>query len=201
MTLNKIVVGNLEVNCYILSTKSNKAIIIDPGEDFLKIDNFIKKKKLEPVFIINTHGHIDHIGADENFKLPVYIHSRDAEYLSNAGKNLSSFLGSPYSFNAQIKSLEDKDNIKLEELSLDVIHTPGHTPGGICLKCDDFIFTGDTLFREGIGRTDFPGASSQDLLQSINKKLLVFPDEVKIYPGHGPDSTIGHERKYNQFLK
>lgn len=200
MKLERIIVGNLEVNCYILSTQSNKAIIIDPGEEFAKINSFIKIRKLNPEFIINTHGHIDHIGADDKFNLPVYIHQEDVECLSNPVKNLSGFLNVPYSFNAQIKPLKDKDAINLEEVSLEVMHTPGHTSGSICLKCDDYIFTGDTLFREGIGRTDFPGASSEKIIQSIKERLLVFPDETKIYPGHGPSSTIGHEKKHNPFL-
>ena len=96
--------------------------------------------------------------------------------------------------------MEDKETVRLDELSLEVIHTPGHTPGGICLKSGNVIFTGDTLFAGGIGRTDFPGASEERLIQSIEERLLVFPDETVIYPGHGPSSTIGRERKRNPFL-
>ena len=153
-----------------------------------------------PRFILHTHGHFDHIGADNEFGLPVYAHRLDAELLRSPKKNLSDFFSSSFQVKAEIHILEDKETVSLDELSLEVIHTPGHTPGGICLKSGNVIFTGDTLFAGGIGRTDFPGASEERLIQSIEERLMGFPDETMIYPGHGPSSTIGRERKRNPFL-
>ena len=201
MRIDILPVGALEVNCYILSSEKTKnAILVDPGDDYPKIKVFLEKQKLMPRFILHTHGHFDHIGADNEFGLPVYAHRLDAELLRSPKKNLSDFFSSSFQVNAQTHILEDKETVRLDELSLEVIHTPGHTPGGICLKSGNVIFTGDTLFAGGIGRTDFPGASEERLIQSIEERLMVFPDETLIYPGHGPSSTIGRERKRNPFL-
>lgn len=197
----QLVVGPLQVNCYILgSAKTGEAIIVDPGEEPEKIKANLKDLKLKPKFIVNTHGHIDHIGANIHFALPVYIHRLDAEFLTNPRLNLSSMLGIPFQSSQQVLLLEEGQKIGLGEISLEVIHTPGHTPGGICLKADKFCFTGDTLFAQGIGRTDIPAASEKDLLNSIREKLLTLPDEVIIYPGHGPSSRIGEERSNNPFI-
>ena len=199
--LEQVIVGPLEVNCYILgSPKTGEAIIIDPGDDFVKIKEVLDKNNLRAKLIINTHGHFDHIGADDKFDLPVYIHHLDKDCLTNPEKNFSSFFNQGKTFDLKINSLSDNDKVGIDTLELDVIHTPGHTPGGICLKIEDSIFTGDTLFCQGIGRTDFPNASGEQLMQSIKEKLLKFSDEIKIYPGHGPSSTIGNERQRNPFL-
>ena len=201
MRVDILPVGELQVNCYILSSEKTKnAILVDPGDDYPKIKAFLEKQKLMPRFILHTHGHFDHIGADNEFGLPVYAHRLDAELLRSPKKNLSDFFSSSFQVSAEIHILEDKETVRLDELSLEVIHTPGHTPGGICLKSGNVIFTGDTLFAGGIGRTDFPGASEERLIQSIEERLLVFPDETVIYPGHGLSSTIGRERKRNPFL-
>lgn len=205
MIFETVCVGALEVNCYILaSDKAQKAIIIDPGAEENKIRNVLDKHKLRPAFIINTHGHIDHIGCDNEFGVPVYVHRDEVALLKDAKFNLSSFLIAPYSVRSPIKTLEDNKNISLDEIELQVIHTPGHTPGGICLlmkaPCDNILFSGDTLFREGIGRTDFAQADEDTLINSIKEKLLVLADDTVIYPGHGPTSTIGHEKKHNHFL-
>lgn len=202
MILERIVVGSMEVNCYILgSEKSKEAVIIDPGDDYPKIKKAIDKLKLIPKFIVNTHGHMDHIGADDKFNLPIYIHKLDKECLVNPNKNLSAMFGMAYSVKSEIRQLEDTDTINIDNLILEVIHTPGHTPGGICIKVDNIIFTGDTLFMGGVGRTDFPGASEEKLFSSIREKLLVFSDDTVIYPGHGPQSSIGRERERNPFLE
>ncbi len=201
MRIDILRVGELEVNCYILSSEKTKnAILIDPGDDYPKIKSFLEKQKLSPSFVLHTHGHFDHIGADNEFGLPVYVHRLDAELLLNSKQNLSDFFSSSFQVKSQIHSLEDKETVSLDELNLEVIHTPGHTPGGICLKSGNVIFTGDTLFAGGIGRTDFPGASEERLIRSIEDRLMGFPDETVIYPGHGPSSTIGRERKRNPFL-
>lgn len=200
MILETVVVGPYQANCYILAEKiGSEAIIIDPGEDYNRIKKAIDKHKLTPKIIVNTHGHIDHIGANDKFGLPVYVHKDDAEFLIDSKKNMSAFLGSPASLGSKIKTLKDKDKITLEKISLEVIHTPGHTPGSICLKMDDILFTGDTLFYGGIGRTDFPYANEEKMRESL-KKLMSLPDKLKILPGHGQASSIGEERKSNPFI-
>ena len=202
MRIDIIPVGQMQVNCYVLSDRQTKnAILVDPGDDYPLIKSFLEKQKLKPRFIVHTHGHIDHIQADNEFALPVYAHKLDVELLINPEKNLSNFLSSPFKVDCEIKPLEDGQKITLDDLSLEVIHTPGHTPGGICLKADKVIFTGDSLFAGGVGRTDFPGASARELILSIWNKLLIFPDDTVIYPGHGPHSTIGREKRINPFLQ
>ncbi len=205
MIVETVCVGPMQVNCYILASGPNSpAIIIDPGEDKQKIEGVLKKYSLKPEFIINTHGHIDHIGCDDKFGVPVYIHRQDSVLLKNPVLNLSAFLTSTFSLKSNIKVLEDKENIELGQIQLEVIHVPGHTPGGISLLMkkpqDKILFTGDTLFYHGIGRTDFPGASETLLIKSIKMRLFKLSDDTIIYPGHGPSSTIGEERKNNPFL-
>jgi len=207
MRIETICVGSFEVNCYIVfDTSTKEAIIIDPGADEKRIKRFLKAEGLKPAFIINTHGHIDHIGADNQLALPVYIHRDDVALLGDSRLNLSEFLTSSFKVTQQIRTLEDNQDISLDEvIHFKVIHTPGHTPGSICLLLtypqEKIIFCGDTLFCEGIGRTDFPGASSDLLITSIKKRLFILDDETIIYPGHGPKSTIGHEKRFNAFLK
>ena len=201
MRIDTITVGEMGVNCYVLSSKITKnAILIDPGDDYPRIRALLAQQKLKPQFIVHTHGHIDHIGADNEFNLPAYAHRLDVELLRDPQRNLSNFLSVPFKVELDIRPVEDLEIITLDDLNLQVIHTPGHTPGGICLKSGKVVFTGDTLFAGGIGRTDFPGASEEQLLKSIQDKLLNIADETVIYPGHGPASTIGKERKTNPFL-
>lgn len=199
--LETICVGPLEVNCYILGCKrTSEAVIIDPGDDFEKIKKRLEEIGLKPKFILNTHGHADHIGANGRFGLPVMIHRADVTFLKNPVKNLSAQFGLTVSSPKSDRLLEDKEKINVGDLVLEVIHTPGHTPGSISFKCDDMVFTGDTLFCEGVGRTDFSYSSEKDLFKSIHEKLLILPDSTKVYPGHGPASTIGHEKANNPFL-
>ncbi len=205
MILETIHVGQMQVNCYILASKVNsQAIIIDPGDEDDKIKQVLDKYKLKPAFIINTHGHIDHIGCDDKFDIPIYIHQQDLALLKSPQLNLSSFLGFPFSVKSKVRVLEDKEDIKLEQLELEVLHVPGHSPGGISLLIKKpktkVLFTGDALFYHGIGRTDFPGADEGLLIRSIKEKLFKLSDDTVIYPGHGPSSTIGEEKKNNPFL-
>lgn len=204
MILKTVIVGSMEVNCYILASDRNSpAIIIDPGDDVTKIKRVLESYILEPAFVINTHGHFDHIGCDDKFGVPVYVHIQDEKSLKGAKNNFSSFLGSAYKVKSEIKTLKDKEIIKLQDIELQVIHTPGHTAGGISLLMqkpkDNILFTGDTLFRQGIGRTDL-GGDEELLICSIREKLFILPDNTIIYPGHGPSSTIGAEKKNNPFL-
>lgn len=201
MIIKTLIVGELETNCYIAGDEATKeAFIIDPGSGFKKIKDEIAFLKLKPIAVINTHGHGDHILANDRFNVPVWIHCLDAEFLLDHSKNLSGVFGFPFVVKPAERLLEDKDILNLGRYKFEVIHTPGHTPGSICLKADNIIFTGDTLFHEGIGRTDFSYGSEEDIKWSIKEKLLALDDNCVIYPGHGSKSTIGYERKYNPFI-
>lgn len=195
MKVKRIVVGQFFTNCYLVwCEKTKKCIIIDPGAESEKIKKEIEKEGLKPEIIINTHGHIDHIGENEKFSLPVYIHKLDEELLKSPEKNLSLFFTEPFICNCETRILEDGDVIKIGNVSLKVLHTPGHTEGSICLIGEEIAFTGDTLFAGGIGRTDFPGGDKEKLINSI-KKLLTFPEKTVIFPGHNEISTVGKEAK------
>lgn len=205
MILETLCVGPMEVNCYILAEDNNSAaLIIDPGDEAGKIKKILARHNLRPTFIINTHGHMDHIGADNQFGIPVYIHQQDLGLLKDSRLNLSGVFGIPYTVNSEIRTLQDKERVTLGALQLLVIHVPGHTPGGIALLLekpeDRVLFSGDSLFCQGIGRTDFPGANAELLIKSIKEKLFSLSHETVVYPGHGPSSTIGEEKKSNPFL-
>ena len=201
LILKKLVVGPMEVNCYIVADPVTKnACLIDPGADPDRIKNLLDREKLDLKFILNTHGHGDHIAANGYFNSPIYIHRLDSDFLMDIEKNLSNMFGFPIISPKATKLLEDKDKIYLSGFELEVIHTPGHTPGSISIKLDDIIFTGDALFHDGIGRTDFSYGDERILIKSIKEKLLVFNDDTIIYPGHGESSTIGEEKNSNPFL-
>ena len=204
MILEIINVGPMQVNCYILACASGgQAIIIDPGDQSLKIQAVLNKYKLKPAMVINTHGHYDHIGADDEFGVVVYVHKNDLEMLLDARKNLSANFSLAYKVNSEIKTLEDKQIIKLDCLELEVIHLPGHTSGGIGLLMKkpqtDIIFTGDTLFYQGLGRSDLPGGDCFQLEKAIKERLFVLPGQTKVYPGHGAATTIASEKNSSLF--
>jgi hydroxyacylglutathione hydrolase len=185
-------VGWLSTNCYIAGCEETKeAVLIDPGlesraEAELILD-YIKQNCFGVKYIINTHGHPDHISGNAAMKeatgAPILIHENGKDRVKADRK------------------LCDGDIIQIGNFNLTVLHTPGHTPCGICLLVDNVVFTGDSLFACSIGRTDFPGGSFQQLIKSIKTKLLPMPDSFKVYPGHESFSTIGDERKYNPFLQ
>ncbi|MFA5155857.1 MAG: MBL fold metallo-hydrolase [Candidatus Omnitrophota bacterium] len=205
MILERVCVGELEVNCYVVAGDgSPAAVVIDPGSEKDKIAKVLAKHKLKAVAVINTHGHIDHIGCDDDFGVPVYCSEKDAKLLKDSRLNLSGFLSSPFSVKSAITQLKDNQVISLAGIEFKVIHTPGHTPGGICLLVKDearyVLFSGDSLFRSSVGRSDFEGADGEALINSIKERLLVLPDETVVYPGHGPATTIGYEKEHNPFL-
>lgn len=202
MIIKMVVAGLLEANCYLVGDEKTKEIfIIDPGGDYKKIKGIIDEGGLKPKAVINTHGHGDHIAANKEFGIPVWIHRLDADFLTDPSKNLSGALGFFLKTNPASRLLENKDILKIGRYALEVIHTPGHTPGSICLKGEGVIFTGDTLFCEGVGRTDFAYGREEDLTRSIKEKLFTLDDDYIIYPGHGPDSTIGREKLNNPFIE
>ena len=201
MLIRTIVVSPLESNCYLVGDEDTKEIfIIDPGGDYKKIKSVIDKDRLKPKAVINTHGHGDHIGANNEFGIPVWIHRLDAEFLTDPSRNLSGAFGFFLKTKKASRLLEHSDILNIGKYNLEVIHTPGHTPGSICLKGNKVIFTGDTLFCQGIGRTDFTYGSEEDIMKSIKERLFKLDEEYVIYPGHGPDSTIGFEKANNSYI-
>ena len=204
MFLKCLQVGPIETNCYILAD-GNKAIIIDPGWDSDSILKVIESEKLNIEYIFLTHGHADHIGALKEVKFAtnakIAIHEKDARMLVSSEDNLSIFFGQSIRQPSADILLKGNETFQLNNITLEIIHTPGHTPGGISIKVNDIVFTGDALFAGSIGRTDFPGGSYNELIESIKEKLLPLGDDVTILPGHGEQSTIGNERKMNPFLK
>lgn len=192
MIIKRFAVGWLSTNCYVVGCEGTKeAVVIDPGLESDKqaqeILDFVKEKDLHIKYIVNTHGHSDHTAGNTIVKeatgAPILIHERDASCVHADRK------------------LRDGDVIHIGCLKLVVLHTPGHTKGGISLLVDNVVFTGDTLFSGAIGRTDFPGGSYQELIQSIRNKLLPLPDAVEVYPGHESPTTLGKEKKTNPFLQ
>ena len=206
MKIIQLEVGSLGTNCYIAYCENTKnAVIIDPGGDAAKILAAVSREGLLVEAIINTHGHADHVLANvkvqEATDAPIWIHSADADMLGSGSRNLSAFLGGATSCGKADRLLTDGEVLPIGDFSLTVLHTPGHTPGGISLLFDKTVFVGDTLFAESIGRTDFPGGSYSQLINSIKTKLMTLDDEVKAYPGHGPATTIGWERRQNPFIQ
>lgn len=205
MILKALTVGPLETNCYILGDeKSKEAIVIDPGGDFKEIEEQLKESKLKIKYIVLTHGHFDHTGALAQLKkatgAEVLIHAEDESMLSSDEHAQPFLIESGADPCAADGTLKEGDRIQFGQYSLEVLPTPGHTPGGISLLIDKMIFVGDTLFCGSIGRTDLPGGSFERLIDSIKRKLLTNGDDYMIYPGHGPASTIGEERRNNPFL-
>jgi len=204
--IEKLEVGPFAANCYIVGAESNKeGIIIDPGAEANKILRKVRDLELEIKLIVLTHGHRDHIGALREVKeatdAEVAIHADDVKTLQ-----MRLPLGVVSRSSAQAVPLADRllkggDSIDIGDLHFLVLHTPGHTPGGICLLGEGVVFSGDTLFNYGIGRTDMPGGSYSQLMNGIHTKLMVLPDNTVVYPGHGPETTIGNERKWNPFLR
>ena len=205
MILEIIHVGPMEANCYILAARENSpAVIIDPGAQERKIRQHLEEYGLKPGLVVNTHGHYDHIGCDDKFGVPVYVHSADLPLLRDAELNLSGFFALAYEVKSEIKTLEDGQIIECAGVELKALHIPGHTPGGIALLMqkpeNNIVFTGDTLFCQSIGRSDLAGGNESLLIKYIKEKLLTLPDDTIVYPGHGPSSTIGNEKKHNPFF-
>ncbi len=204
MIVETLVVGPLATNCYIVGSQSGReGMIIDPGGEAKRILKKASDLKLDIKLIVLTHEHMDHVDALREVKeatgADIAAHADDARTLGDG--SLSVLLGiSPPALPPPDRLLKDGDKIDIDDLHFIVRHTPGHTPGGICLLGEGVVFSGDTLFNYGIGRTDLPGGNYNQLIDSINSKLMVLADETIVYPGHGPKTTIGAERRGNPFL-
>ena len=208
MLLETIVVGPLGVNCFILLDKqSHEGVVVDPGADGEMILSAIARFGMQVKYIINTHGHFDHIGCNRQVQAltgaELLIHEKDLWLLSEAAKSAQQ-----YGLQAEDSPLPSRyltDGMRLEfgSRSIEVLHTPGHTPGGcsLFLAKEHLVITGDTLFADSVGRTDLPGGSQEQLIASIRAKLLPLADDTVVYPGHGPSSSIGRERRSNPYLR
>lgn len=201
LIVEPIVVGELDTNCYVLgSNNSKEAVVIDPGADSAVIKEVLNRHGLKLNSVVLTHGHYDHIGALDDFDVPVYMHVDDLGFMKDSTMNLSANFGLDKKFDAEIKLVKDGDIISIADLKIAVIHTPGHTPGGICLKIGSMLFSGDTLFRSGIGRTDLPGGNFEQIEHSIKERLFALNDDIIVFPGHGPATTVKEEKVGNSVL-
>lgn len=206
MIIKELAVGPIMANCFIVGCEdTRKAVVIDPGDEPDRILLSLAESKLTVKYIINTHGHFDHVGANRKMKeatgAELVIHPHDAPMLEQLTYAASSFgLAVENSPDAD-KEIADGDIISFGKVELKVIHTPGHSPGGISLYASGHVFVGDTLFAGSIGRTDFPGGDYNTLIASIQKRLFPLGDDTRVYCGHGPQTTIGREKKYNPFVR
>ncbi len=209
LVVDSLVLGAFATNCYVLreSVSVPRCVVVDAGMSPEPLVKFLHKWELVPEWVLLTHGHGDHIAGLEKIRekwpdVEVAIHKADAEMLTDAGKNLSLMTGMEF-VTKEADFLLEEGPCSFGGFDFEVLSTPGHTPGsvGFWFKGENVLFSGDTLFLEGIGRSDFPGGNGGQLLTSIRKKLYLLPDDAQVYPGHGPETTIGHEKRYNPFVQ
>ena len=205
MIIKRIPAGIYAANCYVLySEKENEGIIVDPGGDVDDILKYVNDNNIEINSIVLTHGHGDHIaGANElkeELDVNLLVHEADVDLLKSGDMNLSSIMAIGSIEMTADELLKDGDTIEFGDKEVTVLHTPGHTLGGICLLSGKYLISGDTLFKGSIGRTDLEGGNYETIINSIREKLLVLPGDTIVYPGHGPETTIEEEMRNNQFL-
>lgn len=206
MKVEKYVTGIISTNCYLaINEETKQAVIIDPAACPSYLMSHIKSERLKVEAILLTHGHFDHImGIDgflEEFDVPVYVHEDDSRLMTDPQMNQSGTYTAGYTYEGT-ESVRDGQMLPLAGYTFKVLHTPGHTPGGVCyyVETEKVLFSGDTLFQSSVGRTDFPQGSMSDLVRGIKEKLMVLPDEVMVYPGHMGETTIGYEKSHNPFI-
>lgn len=210
LTVHTLTFNPFEENTYIIAAPNHECIIIDPGcfdeSERRELKNFLEENEFKPVRLINTHCHIDHILGNafvaRTYNLSLEIHEGELPVLQ-AGMNVAGMYGVPYDPSPMPATyLKEGENIVLDNYSMKILFTPGHSPASICFYCeaDQFLIGGDVLFYESIGRTDLPGGNHETLLKSIRTQLFVLPNETTVYPGHGPKTSIGYERMFNPFL-
>ncbi len=202
-----LIVGLLEVNCYVLGDEETKeAVVIDPGGDEDEIMEVLKHHDLKLKYVIDTHGHFDHVDANQPLKdatgAQIAIHELDAPALSQPSQEAMFFTGNRLRLSQADILLTEGDVLSFGPYRLQVLHTPGHTPGGISLVMEGhtYVYVGDLLFAGSIGRTDFPGGSYEALINAVRTKIFPLGDNYTVFPGHGPVTTVGQERKYNPFF-
>jgi len=201
-----VTVGIFQENCYLYACpQTHEAVIIDPGDEAERILKAISKLNLTPKYILNTHGHIDHIRAIDAvssvYPVPLAIHPDDVYMYTDEHVARRYGLSAPLVHRKPDILLKDGDRISFGTLTLEVLHTPGHTPGGVCFVSHPYcVFSGDTLFYQGIGRTDFEGGNYEQLITSIREKLYALEDDLTVFPGHGPRTTIKEEKSDNPFV-
>lgn len=206
MKVEKIPVGILGTNCYLaINEETKEAVIIDPGGASRRLAGHIEEEGYKPQAILLTHGHFDHImGIDAllgKWEMPVYVHEEDRDVMNDARLNLSASYTSGYTF-SEAEYIKDGQELRFAGYVFRAIHTPGHTKGGVCYYVEEegALFSGDTLFQNSVGRTDFVNSSTIDLIDSIRERLFVLPDKTHVFPGHSGETTIGHEKMYNPFV-
>ena len=205
MKFKHLAVGPLMSNCYIIACKQTReAAVIDPGDEADNILIAISEFKSRLKYILNTHGHFDHVGANARLKqvtgASILIHEEDAPMLNIVSSSAGAWGMSSVDSPPPDQTIKEGDIIDVGQIKLKVIHTPGHSPGGVSFLTDNIVFVGDTLFAGSIGRTDFPGGNYNTLITSVKNKLFVLDDNVVVYPGHGPETTIGNEKSTNPFF-
>lgn len=207
MIFESMEVGPLSVNCYVIACEeSREGVVVDPGGDVAQIERLVQKLGITVRTVINTHGHFDHIGGNrqavETFGARLLIHKADAPMLGRAADVARKYGLKGEDSPDAADFIEDGMTIDAGSIRIKVLHTPGHTQGGCCLyiEKEKKVITGDTLFADSIGRTDLPGGSHEQLLESIRTRLFTLPDDVTAYPGHGPETTIGHEKHHNPYF-
>jgi glyoxylase-like metal-dependent hydrolase (beta-lactamase superfamily II) len=205
LIIKSLAVGPIQANCYVLGCEETlEAAVIDPGDEADRILFSMSEAKLKLKYIINTHGHFDHVGANKRLKdvsgAQILIHPLDAPLLNHLSTSAASWGLTIEDSPPPDRMLEETDTVSVGNITLSTIHTPGHTPGGISLHTDGFVFVGDTLFAGSVGRTDFPGGDFATLRSSIKNKLFVLGDDVRVLPGHMGETTIGQEKRHNPFV-
>lgn len=205
MIIKELPVGPIQANCFIAGCEeTHEAVVIDPGDEADRILLLLADLKMKVKYILNTHCHFDHVGGNKRMKevtgADILIHSQDAPMLTRMGGTASGFGLQIEESPPADRELAEGDTVSFGNIEMKVIHTPGHTPGGVSFYAGNAVFVGDTLFAGSIGRTDFPGGNYDTLIASVREKLFVLGDDVIVYCGHGPQTTIGREKRFNPFF-
>ena len=205
MKVTTLMLGPIATNCYVVETGDGSCIVLDISEEIGKLTAYLEANALTVSAILLTHGHYDHIGGvariQKAYQAPVYVHAADAAMLTSEKESMATWLANqPFDPVTKFQTIQDGETISIGSLSFHVLHTPGHTSGSVCYQCEDVLFSGDTLFRLSRGRTDFPGGSDADMLQSL-KRLYDLPGDYTVYPGHNEATTLQYERDHNPNMR